>query len=152
MRNQMKPLYQLWKGANVVKDANVVALKKLATGSKGGLLLESVIVVLVFTLVGAAVLSGLSITQVAGALIEKQSAAENMGRNEMEYIMTLPYQAPPSFYPTLAVLPGYSVVAEAQEESIEGAPPDPNLQKIVVTVSRDGEEVLVLESFRTNAP
>ena len=66
--------------------------------------------------------------------------------------MTLPYQAPPSFYPTLAVLSGYSLTAEAQEESVEGAPPDPNLQKIVVTVSRDGEEILVLESFRANAP
>ena len=146
MRIQMRTLYQLWKGANIV------ALKRLATDAKGSLLLETVIAVLVFTLVGAATLSGLSITQIAGALIEEQSAAENIGRNQMEYIMTLPYQAPPSSYPTLAVMPGYNLTAEAQEESVEGAPPDPNLQKIVVTVTRDGEEILVLESFRANAP
>ena len=74
MRIQMRTLYQLWKGANIV------ALKRLATDSKGSLLLETVIAVLVFTLVGAATLSGLSITQIAGALIEEQSAAENIGR------------------------------------------------------------------------
>jgi Tfp pilus assembly protein PilV len=107
-------------------------------------MLEAVVAVMVFTLVGVGGLGGLSTVHISGAETESQSIAENLGRNQMENVFSLPYQDPPSTYPSLATPPGYSVLAEA-EEYVVG---DPAIEKVVVTVSHDSQQVLVLETLR----
>jgi hypothetical protein len=101
----------------------------------------------VFALVGTAVLSGLSVMHKTGALVEGHSVAENVARNQMAYVFTLPYQDWPATYATMpAQVPnGYSVTALA-EEYVVG---DPDLQKVVVTAARDGDSILTLETVRS---
>ena len=116
-------------------------------GSRGGLIVEAVVSITVFTMVGSAVLAGVSTTQIAGARVESQSIGENIARNQMEYIFSLPYQDPPSVYPTIEVPLGYSVTAAAEEK-------EPNvvaIAKIVVTVTLDDQVVLMVETYRTES-
>ena len=115
-----------------------------ARHSRGGLLLEAVIGVTLLTLIGAAVLGGLSTAHFSGARTEYQSTAENVARNQMEYALTLPYQPPPYNYPTVDPPAGYEVTAVAEEYVVA----DSNIEKVVVTVNHDGQQVLVLETLR----
>ncbi len=116
----------------------------LRLGSHGGLMLEAVVAMAVFALVGVAVLVGLSTTHTSGATVEGHSIAENLGRNQVEYIFSIPYQDPPSFYPTVVAPIGYGITAAA-EEFVQN---ETAVQKIVVTVDHGGETVLVLETLR----
>ena len=77
-------------------------------------MVEAVVAVTLFTLVGGAVLSGVSTTFISGGLFEGQSAAETIGRSQMETALSLPYQAPPSTYPAISTPPGYSVTAAGE--------------------------------------
>jgi hypothetical protein len=116
-----------------------------AGGSRGQVLLETAVALSVFALVGTAVLVGVSLAHTTGSRVESQSVAENLARNQMEYVFSQPYQAPPAAYPTVSAPDGYTVSAVA-EEYVLG---DPNVEKVVVTVNRDGQSVLVLETLRT---
>jgi len=112
----------------------------------GALLVETVVAVMVFTAVGTAVLTGLSTSQTSSGKTERQSIAENIARNQMEYVASLPYQPPPHTYPSVGVPAGYSVTAQA----IEDVPGDTNIEKVVVTINFEGQVILSLETFRTN--
>ena len=117
---------------------------KLVQGNNGVLLVETVIAVLVFGLVGAAVMSGLATTHRSGFKIEVQSNAESIARNQMEYVFSLPYQEPPYFYPTVIAPQGYGVTSEAREHINN----DPNIEEVIVTVTFEGEPKLVVETMR----
>lgn len=119
-------------------------LKTLAVGTRGSLLIEAVVATTIFTIVGSAVLVGLSTTHISGAKTEEQSVAENIARNQMEKVFSLPYRDPPSTYPAIVTTSGYGVSAAA-EEYVVG---DPNIEKVVVRVTHESEEVLVLETMR----
>ncbi|MBI2916722.1 MAG: type II secretion system protein [Chloroflexi bacterium] len=111
---------------------------------RGGVLIEALVAVMVFSLVGTAVLVGLSVTHRSGAETEGQSVAENVARNQMENAFSLPYQAPLSTYPPISAPAGYSVTATADWEVLD----DTNLERVTVTIHREGRDILVLETFR----
>lgn len=127
----------------------MVLLRRLrihwAEEQAGSLMTELVIAIAIFVLVSAAVMSGLSTMHRSGGRTEEQSMGENIARNQMEYVFSLPYQAPPSTYPAVATLPGYDVSAVAQSY-VAG---DTNIQKVMVAVNHGGVDVLVLETLRT---
>lgn len=112
----------------------------------GSFIIESTIAVMVFGLIGAAVLVGVSTIHISGNKIEAQAVAENVARNQMEEVFSQPYQAPPAAYQSVATPLGYSVTAQA-EEYIVG---ETDIEKVVVIVSRDGRELLTLETLRGN--
>ena len=111
---------------------------------RGALMLDAVIAMLTFSMVGFAVMGGLSTTQLSSNVIEGQSVAENLARNQLELAFSLPYVSPPTTYTTVTVPSGYSITAVA-EEYVSG---DANIQKIVVTVTRGGAGVLTVETLR----
>jgi len=116
--------------------------------SHGALLLETLIAVTVMISVATATMVGLSATQKVRTDLERQAMAENIVRNQMEYIWSFPYQTTSAQYQVTTVPSGYQVSNVQQvEELIAG---NSNLQKITVTVSHDGSELLVLETYRTN--
>ena len=119
-------------------------LRNLAVGTRGSLLIEAVVATTIFTIVGSAVLVGLSTTHISGAKTEEQSVAENIARNQMEKVFSLPYRDPPSTYPAIVTTSGYQVFAAAEEYVIG----DPNIEKVVVRVTHESQEVLVLETMR----
>ena len=119
-----------------------------AHGERGAMLIEALIAISVFTLLGAAVLSGSTVTRQASASVEHTAVAENIARNQMETILAAPYQDPPHTFTPISTPPGYAVTAEAQELVVS----DPNIATIVVTVTLKGTPVLTLESIRTKMP
>ena len=125
--------------------ALLARLQSAALVSRGSLMLEMVVAVMVYTLVGSAVMAGLSTTYLSGARTEDQSVAESLGRSQMEYVFSLPYQDPVSTYPSIAPPPGYGVSALA-EEYLAGIA---TVERVVVTVSHDGSDILVMETLRT---
>ena len=111
---------------------------------RGALLVEALVAVSVFTLLGAAVMTGLSATGRAARSIDESTASENLARNQIETVLAAAYQDPPHTFATLTPPPGYAVTAEA----VELVPGDPNIAKIVVSVTLNGQPTLTLESVR----
>ena len=119
----------------------------LAVGwdSRGALLIDSVVAIGVFALIGAAVLAGVSSSRTTGARVEYLAIAETVGRNQMEYVFSLAYQNPQSTpYPTITPPQGYSVTVVAQEYKVG----DSDIEKIIVNVLHDNQNILLLETLR----
>ena len=97
-------------------------------------------------LVGGGFMVALSSTSIASGVVQVQANAENLARNQLEYVKSLPYQLAPTTYPALPAPADYFLTAVASP--VAGA--DDQVQKVVVTVSRGGEFVLVLEGLKMN--
>ena len=119
---------------------------KPVTGCRGNLLLEAAVAVMVFGTVGSAVLIGIQTAHSSGERTETQSVAENMARNQMEDIFNQAYKPPPASYSTISVPSNYTVTAVANEY----IPGSADVEKLIVTVGRDGRDVLVLETLRAS--
>ena len=115
---------------------------------RGALLMEALVAVSVFTLLGTAVLSGTSTMYRALEDVEQDALAENVARNQIEVILAAPYQDPPHTYTPLSAPPRYAVTAEAQEV-VAG---DPNIARLVVVVTLNGKPAMTLESLRSKPP
>ena len=116
------------------------------SGSRGALMVEAVVSVFIFTTLGVAMLVGFQTTQTVGNKMEGQSIAENVARNQMEFLFSQAYQDPPTAYPTITPPAGYTVTANAQEVTTG----DATMQMVTVSVSREGTTLLNLETIRTN--
>ncbi len=120
----------------------------------GALLLETIVAITVFAAVGLAVLLGVGAAHISGNSVEGKSIAEQLARNQMEYVFTQAYQNPPATYVSISdatdvtygVPTGYTVGATAQEYQSGVVA----IEKVTVTVNRDGQSLLVLETLRTN--
>ena len=115
-------------------------------GERGAIMMEALIAVFVFTVVGVLALHGLSTTRALGNKLDGQTIAEHVARSQMEYALAQPYSSPPNPYPTFVPPTNYSVAIANQ--SVSGA--TSNVAKLVVTVQRAGATLLVLESMRSN--
>ena len=118
-----------------------------ARGSAGSMLLETVVAVMVFGLVGTAVIGSLGTVNISGAKTESQSTAENIARNKMEYLFSQPYREPQQTpYPTASVPTGYSVSTTLDFANTVN--PDPEIEKMTATVSHNAQVILTLETVR----
>ena len=92
----------------------------------------------------------------SSSVVKASAVAENLARNQMEYVISQSYVAPGESYtsiaddPSLNITPptGFVVSAAAQtylaDDGLSGS-----VEKVVVTVTRDGQSILVLESLRS---
>jgi Tfp pilus assembly protein PilV len=120
---------------------------KLHRAEEGVGLVEALIAVAILGLALTALLSAVSTGSLATSRTEERVTAENMARSELEYIKSLPYATPPCSYDTVTPSPGgYAVTADA--EAIPDA--DDNIEKIIVTVTRNGDTLLRVEDYRVN--
>ncbi len=115
---------------------------------RGSLLLETVVASMVFALVGVAVLSGLSTTYRTGARVNVHSTAENVARNQMEFVFSQTYEEPGSTpYPTYSTVPAnYSVSTSATE--VDPLAPDTEIERVNVAVTYDGQVIVSLSTLR----
>jgi type II secretory pathway pseudopilin PulG len=111
---------------------------------RGTLLMETLIAVSVFTLLGAAVMTSMSATGRAAQSIDENATSENLARNQIETVLAAAYQDPPHTFATITPPAGYAVTAQAVE-LVSG---ETNIAKIIVSVTRNGEPTLTLESVR----
>ena len=123
--------------------------------STGVTLLETVIALAMFSSAGTAVLMGVSAAHISSDRVEAHAIAENLARNQMEYVLSLEYVAPGGNYASVAddvilnltIPSGYSVSAVAEtylaDDGFTGS-----IENVVITVSRGAQSILVLESLR----
>ena len=123
--------------------------------STGVTLLETVIALAMFSSAGTAVLMGVSAAHTSSDRVEAHAIDENLARNQMEYVLSLEYVAPGGNYASVAddvilnltIPSGYSVSAVAEtylaDDGFTGS-----IENVVITVSRDAQSVLILESLR----
>lgn len=122
--------------------------RRAAIGREEGIGLVEVLVAL--SIMGSAVvmfLSSLSTGSKAVGSIYEQTTAENVAQSQLEYTKSQDYAVAPASYDNIASLPpGFTVSAEA----LAIADRDSNIQRITVTVYRDGEPVLIKEDYKVN--
>jgi type II secretory pathway pseudopilin PulG len=120
---------------------------KLRRGEEGVGLVETLIAVAILGLALTALLSAVSTGSLATSRTEERVTAENMARSQLEYIKSQPYSTPPASYAVVTPSPGgYGLTAAA--ESIPDS--DTSIEKIVVTVTRNGETLFVAEDYKVD--
>ena len=117
-------------------------------GQTGGLLIETVVALTVFGVLGSAVLSGVQTSHVSKGKFDIQSEAENLVRNQMESALQKTYKAWPDTYDAVTSTPaGFTVTAQALQYSTST---DSNIQTVRVTVFHDGLPIKFFDTVRTN--
>ena len=137
--------------------------------SRGVVLVESVVAITILAAVGTAVLMGVRTAHTASDVVKVHSNAETLARNQMEYafaqtyckedVECVPLDAPGAYVSIedsldilFTVKDGVTVTAQAVKYT-EGDPDivtDKDIQKVVVTITQDGQDVLVLNTLRVN--
>ena len=106
-------------------------------------LVESLVAVAIMGVVAVAFVVALSAGSIAVREGDQEVVAQRLARTQLEYIKSCPYDTT------------YSTVGEPESYSISvGVDPTPDndtdIQKITVTISRDGEDILTVEDYKVN--
>ena len=128
-------------------------LEETTVDGRGSILLETVVAVVIFALIGAAVMVGIQTSTLTGESVEDKSIAENLARNQMEYVFNQAYKAPPLDYASIADIQGntFSVPSDFTVTAVAVSRPGTvgtDVETVKVTISRNGKELLVLETIR----
>jgi len=119
----------------------------LVTKQRGIGLVEVLIALAITGIAVVAFLSSLYAGTRTVSIIYERVTAENLARSQLEYVKSQDYITAPATYETLpSVPPDFTITAKAS--AIDER--DDNIQKITVTVSRNGKTLLVLEDFKVN--
>ena len=131
---------------------------------KGITLLETLAALALLAIIGVAFLSAIATSSITMANAEEKVEIDNLARAQMEYTKSGNYTdyiyGPPDIPPdytsldelapadpyAISIPTGYSInVAAVALDS-----PDAGVQKITVTVSREGKDLLVMEGYKVN--
>ncbi len=124
---------------------------------KGTLLVEALFALVLLGIIAAALLGGLATASKAVFIADEGATAESLARSQVEYVKSQAYidYADPGhgYYELIATPANYSVeMVVVPVDPATGQPlpsgQDNGIQKITVTVSHDGEQVITLNSYR----
>ncbi len=129
-----------------------IRLTDRSRGQTGALLIETVVALTVFGVLGSVVLSGVQTSHISKRNFDSQSVAENLVRNQMEYALKQTYKAWPTtgniyYDPVTSTPSGFTITAEALQYSTST---DTKIETIRVTVTHQGQTVKVFETIRTS--
>jgi Tfp pilus assembly protein PilV len=118
-------------------------IKNRLEGERGVSLTEVVVAVGIMAVVVLAFVSALSTGSIAVREGEQEVVSQRLAQTQLEYIKGCPYN---SSYSAIDVPERYSISVEV------GSTPDndTDIQKISVTVYRDGEDILTVEDYKVN--
>lgn len=115
--------------------------------SEGGLgLVETLVAVAVLGTSVVAFVSGLAAGTMAVRAQEGISTRRSLAQTQLEYTKSCAYDPGAVTYPAVAAPPGYSLSVGVS--AVPGA--DTNIQKITVTITREGEGPVTLEGYKVN--
>lgn len=107
-------------------------------------MIETVTTVAMLGIIGVIALAGLASSIIGSGVVIDRASVTAIVQRQLEYVKTLPYQSAPSTYAVLEVPAPYQVICESQSL------PDGNMQKVVVTVTKDGRSLLMVEDIKVN--
>ncbi len=105
---------------------------------------ESVVAVGILGVAVVAFVVALSAGSIAVREQDQQVVAQSLAQTQLEYIKGLPYDV--TSYPTVDAPEGYTVSIGVS--SIPDT--DTDIQKVTVTITRDGENILAVENYKVN--
>jgi len=121
-------------------------IKAWTQDQKGLGLTESVIAVAVLGVAIVTFVAALATGSLAVSQENEQVVAQSLVRTQLEYIKNYPYDPSVITYPTVDAPKGFSICVTV------GFIPntDTDIQKITVTIYREGEEILSVEDYKVN--
>jgi type II secretory pathway pseudopilin PulG len=121
-------------------------------------LVESLAAVAILGIAGTAFVLSLSTGALAVREGDQEATAQSLARAQMEYVKNYPYQEVPTTYPLVytedetynpnpVTLPeGYGISVAVG--AIPQAGGDTDIQKVTVTISREGENIMTIEDYK----
>jgi type II secretory pathway pseudopilin PulG len=126
---------------------NVTLERRQGRGEEGVGLVETLIAVGILGLTLTVLLAAVSTGSLAVSRTEERVTAENLARSQLEYTKSQSYLTPPASYAIVTPSPGgYSVAVDA----VSIPDTDSGIEKITVTVSRDGKTLLLVEDYKVD--
>ena len=121
------------------------ARKAFGGQSPGFTLIEILIALALFAIIGVVFANGLATASRATITADVRTNAESLARTEMEYIKNLGYADNYTVeIPAQYQEGGYEILPIGVEELADG------LQKITVTVTHEGREIITLEGYKVS--
>jgi type II secretory pathway pseudopilin PulG len=129
----------------------------MRSGESGLTLIETLMALTIFGLVGVIFMGGMGTTLIATMVSQERVTSESLAKSQMEYVKNDTYDDvndPPVYSqdPGLDLPTGYTIVttAERLDPNSEGGSEDHGLQKVTVVVSHDGETSFTLVDYKVN--
>ena len=125
-------------------------LRACISRESGATLIETVVALAVLGLIAVTFLSGLVTSSRAAFAADEQATAQNIAQSQMEWVKNASYNVT-GYYssgpiPSVTDYDGYS--ANITVEALPDHGDD--IQKIIVTIMRSGEQVIVLEGYKVD--
>ena len=109
-------------------------------------LVETLVAVAILGTSVVAFVAALSAGSIAVGEQDEEVVTQSLARSQLEYTKSYTYDLGATTYPTIVVPTGYSLSVVVS--SVPGT--DTNMQKIIVTVSREGQAVLTVSDYKVN--
>jgi type II secretory pathway pseudopilin PulG len=119
-------------------------IRTKAQDQKGLGLVETLVAVAILGTSVIAFATGLSAGSISVREQDEISVTQGLAQTQLEYTKSYPYNQGAVTYPAVAAPPGYSLSIGVS--AVPGT--DTNIQKITVTVSREGRDVLAVEGYK----
>ena len=118
----------------------------LVWGERGFGLVETLAAVAILGVVVVAFVVGLSSGAIAVREGNQELVAQSLAQTQLEYVKGYPYDSAATTYLAVGTPEGYFICVEV------GSIPDTDtdIQKIMVTISRDEEDILTVEDYKVN--
>ncbi len=120
-------------------------LQCLLRNQRGALLIETVVALAVFGVLGVAVLGAVQTSHITKRDFDIYSTTENLIRNQLEFVLEQPYKDPGQTYLSIVPPDGYSITAESLTYDVTST----DISTVRVTVYQDGQAVKVFDTIRT---
>ncbi len=129
------------------RSSTLTSLKRVVMDGQDGVgLVEVLVAVAILGVTLVTFLTAISTGSLGVATTEERVTAENLARSQLEYTKSQAYLTAPASYATVTPPTGYAVSADATSIP-EG---DSAIQKITVTVTRNGDTLLTVEDYKVD--
>ena len=133
-------------------------MKKLMSNESGVTLLETLVALAILGFVAVAFLGGLTTATRATIIADEQATAESLARSEIEHVKSQGYieDPAPGAYTSVTPLDTsyiiYPTATPIDPDTGEDLPSgeDNGIQKITVTVERNGDPIITVESYKVD--
>ena len=109
-------------------------------------LIEAIVAVAITGVTVVALVAALSAGSVAVREDDRESVSQRLARTQLEYVKSCSYNPTTTTYPAVATPEGYTVDVAVNPVHDTNA----DIQKITVTVAKDGGETLIVENYKVN--